>query len=113
MSDETFHTRLRAAIEARGITVTAVASHLQVHRSTVNRWLKSQMPDDEQISRLAAYLNVSTSHLLTGAEIDHEHMMECQKLFALSTELNTRQVRLVVQLVQEMIETKVSQKSTD
>ncbi|MGR2678696.1 helix-turn-helix domain-containing protein [Chromobacterium haemolyticum] len=107
MPEETFHARLRAAIESRGTTVTAVASHLQVHRSTVNRWLKSQMPDDEQISRLAAYLNVSVDHLQRGSEIDHDHMMRCQILFALSTDLDTSHVNAMITLAEGLLATKM------
>lgn len=102
-----FHTRLRAAIEARGTTVIAVATHLGVSRFTVNRWLKSQMPDDEQISRLAAYLNVSVDHLKFGSEIDYEHMMRCQILFALSTDLETRHVNAMIVLAEGLLATKV------
>ncbi|QEL55481.1 helix-turn-helix domain-containing protein [Chromobacterium paludis] len=109
MSDETIHSRLRAAIKARGITVTAVAAHLQVSRSTVNRWLKYQIPDDEQIFRLSAYLNVSPSHLRRGSDMNAEHMMLCQILFAKSTDISSSDVQRLIDLADRFSDTDLCQ----
>ena len=65
------------------------------------------MPSDLQISKLAAYLNVSVEHLKTGAEIDPDHMMLCQILFALSTGAETRYVEAAITFMRGVSATKV------
>ncbi|AVG17049.1 hypothetical protein CFN79_14965 [Chromobacterium vaccinii] len=107
MPSETFHSRLRSAIEDRGTTITAVAAHLGVSRHTVTRWCKSQMPDDDQINRLAAYLGISPHALHSGTEISPEHMAACHRLFALATGLSTRDVEAMIHLAESILATKV------
>nr|WP_199065052.1 helix-turn-helix transcriptional regulator [Chromobacterium sp. ASV5] len=107
MPTQTFHDRLRAIISARGIKITAIALHLDVARSTVNRWCKYQMPNDEQLLKLAAYLGVSTEYLTAGSDIDPAHMERCHILFSLATGAKTSHVDAVITLLSDLSATKM------
>ncbi|OBU84567.1 hypothetical protein MY55_21280 [Chromobacterium subtsugae] len=65
------------------------------------------MPDHEQISKLAAYLNVTPAHLLHGDPIDHEHIDRCHHLFALATGLETGDVDAMIRLATSILATKM------
>jgi transcriptional regulator with XRE-family HTH domain len=62
-----FRTRLREALERRGISQTELARQLKVRVATVNEWLnRDTMPSGQTMLRLPAVLAVDGHWLLTG-----------------------------------------------
>lgn len=62
-----FRTRLREALEHRGISQTELARRLEVRIATVNEWLnRDTMPCGMTMLRLPAVLKVDGHWLLTG-----------------------------------------------
>ncbi|WP_434627587.1 helix-turn-helix domain-containing protein [Chromobacterium sp. CV08] len=110
MSENSFHTRLRALLKARGIKQDAVANTLDVSRYTVGRWCKSKMPDRNQLATLAAYLDVSVPYLVHGTPVDSDHAARCRHLHDLATALHASDVEAMIQLASSILATKMLQK---
>ncbi|MGC0155004.1 helix-turn-helix domain-containing protein [Chromobacterium vaccinii] len=110
MSENSFHSRLLAIMKARGIKQNAVSQALDVSRHTVRRWCKSKMPDRNQLATLAAYLDVTVSHLVNGDPMDPNHAARCQRLHALATALHASDVDAMIQLAESILATKMLQK---
>jgi transcriptional regulator with XRE-family HTH domain len=57
--------RLEKALQERGLSKGALATHLQVALSTISRW-KRAMPRAETVQKTADFLGVSAQWLMTG-----------------------------------------------
>lgn len=69
---ETFGSRLRRAMRARGIRNQEVADRAGVHVKTVSQWLgDKQVPEAAALNEVASLLHVTSSWLLRG-EVDPE-----------------------------------------
>lgn len=55
--------RLKEVMAARGVAPGDLAEAMQVAKSTVSRWRRGELPDDENVARLAAILRTSTNWL--------------------------------------------------
>nr|WP_301280389.1 helix-turn-helix transcriptional regulator [Chromobacterium subtsugae] len=110
MSENSFHSRLLAIMKARGIKQNAVSQALDVSRHTVRRWCKSKMPDQNQLATLAAYLDVTVSHLVHGTPVDSDHAARCRHLHDLATALPASDVEAMIHLANSILATKMLQK---
>lgn len=63
--------RLRELIQERGTKDVHVASHCDVHQSTVTRWAAGGTIPDEQKVRLAAYFEVPVGYLMGWDDPEH------------------------------------------
>jgi transcriptional regulator with XRE-family HTH domain len=61
---------LAAALRARGLTVTALAGLLGVHRITVHRWLAGRVPTPVLITRICALTGLTPADFYPGAVRD-------------------------------------------
>lgn len=63
---QNFSRRLDTAIANSGKSKGSLAEHCDVALSTVSRWLGGSVPQNDTLTKIADYLDVSAAWLLTG-----------------------------------------------
>lgn len=61
-----FFEQLKKACDMRDISITAVATQLNISKSNVTNWKNGTMPNGDVLVRLSELLKVSTDFLLKG-----------------------------------------------
>ena len=73
--DSTFAKKLRDLIEAKSVSMTALAKELGVKQQTVSQWADgSTTPALKHLKPLASYFDVSIDELVTGVATDNEEL---------------------------------------
>ncbi|MBP0965563.1 MAG: helix-turn-helix transcriptional regulator [Oscillospiraceae bacterium] len=74
-----FYDRLKALCKAKGTTISAMLSDLNLSTGSTGNWKRGKLPGGEILIKIADYLGTSVDYLITG-EFRADLTTDCQRL---------------------------------